>query len=98
MTVIDGLTTAPLRAGYFPDTVAVNSATNKIYVVNNCGNDPNCASNGTVTVIDGATNTVTATVTVESNPFGVAVNPATNKIYVANICGTDVTCIPTAER
>jgi YVTN family beta-propeller protein len=78
--------------GVSPNAVAVNSLTNKIYVVNNCGNDLTCASNGTVTVIDGSTNNVTATVTVGSNPYGVAVNSVTNKIYVANICGGDPSC------
>ena len=37
-----------------------------------------------VSVIDGASNTVVATVAVGSNPYGVAVNPNTNRIYVAN--------------
>ena len=31
-----------VQVGFQPDAVAVNSVTNKIYVVNECGNDPNC--------------------------------------------------------
>ena len=54
--------------------VGVNSATNRIYVVNVGGNN--------VSVIDGATNAVDATVPVGSGPVGVGVNPATNRIYV----------------
>jgi YVTN family beta-propeller protein len=39
---------------------------------------------GTVSVIDTATNTLIATVPVESYPIGVAVNPAGTKVYVTN--------------
>ena len=38
----------------------------------------------TVSVIDTATNTVTATAPAGSQPAGVAVNPAGTKVYVAN--------------
>ena len=41
-------------------------------------------SSNNVSVIDGASNTVVATVAVGSCPYGVAVNPNTNRIYVAN--------------
>ena len=59
VTVIDGATnaTSVVNAGIVPRTLAVNSATNKIYVENSCGADLNCGTVGTVTVIDGATNT-----------------------------------------
>ena len=56
--------------------MAVNPSTNRIYVAN--------AGSDSVSVIDGASNTVAATVAVGSNPLGVAVNPNTNRIYVAN--------------
>src|ERR1035441_12099 len=94
MTVINGATNnpAPVNVGYFPSTLAVNPVTNTIYVANQCGSDPTCASDGTVTVIDGVSNTVIATVTVGSDPYGVAVNSVTNTIYVVNYCGNDVSC------
>jgi YVTN family beta-propeller protein len=38
----------------------------------------------TVSVIDGKTNTVTATIPVGQYPSAVSVNPSTNIIYVAN--------------
>ena len=38
----------------------------------------------TLSVIDGATNTVTTTIGGMANPFGVAVNPSTNTVYVTN--------------
>jgi len=70
----------------------INSVTNKVYVANTCGNDPSCHSfNGTVTVIDGATNN-TATVAVGAGPDAIAVNSATNKTYAANACGNDPSC------
>ncbi|MGA2370844.1 MAG: YncE family protein [Candidatus Korobacteraceae bacterium] len=72
--------------------MAVNPTTNKIYVANYCGNDVNCFSLGTVTVIDGATNNIITTVTVGYYPYALAVNPTTNKIYVANFCGNDPNC------
>jgi YVTN family beta-propeller protein len=59
-----------------PSGLAVDEATDKIYVANACGNG-DCSSAGTVAVIDGATDTVTATVTVGFLPYGVAVDEAT---------------------
>ena len=82
---------ATLPVGATPDAVAVNSVTDKIYVTNQCGNDPTCKSAGTVTVIDGATNNTT-TVSVGYAPRSVAVNSVTNKIYVTNQCGNDPAC------
>ena len=74
---------ATVAAGSYPIAVAVNPATNKIYVANQGGN---------VTVIDGATN-ATATIAAGKYPQAVAVNPATNKIYVANGDSNNVTVI-----
>jgi YVTN family beta-propeller protein len=96
LSVIDGVSNtviATVTTGSRPYSVAVNSGTNQIYVPNNCGHDVSCQTHsGTVTVIDGVSNTVTATVTVGSGPDQAVVNPATNKIYVPNTCGTDPTC------
>ncbi len=74
-----------------PQNTAVDSTTNTIYVVTNCGSDPDCAGNGTVTVIDGATNGV-ASVSVGTFPNAVAVNSVTHKAYVVNSCA-DPSCI-----
>ncbi|HLJ85226.1 MAG TPA: YncE family protein [Candidatus Angelobacter sp.] len=76
------LSTVNVGAG--PVALAVNSATNKIYVANN--------DSASVTVIDGATNS-TVDVLVDSHPIAVAVNETTNKIYVANKGATDITII-----
>ncbi len=55
---------------------------------------PNSSSNN-VSVIDTATNTVTATVTVGAFPVGVAVNPAGPRVYVANGDSANVSVIDT---
>ena len=82
---------ATVGVGTEPTAAAVNSATNKTYVVNEfCPSSP-CPSPGTVTVIDGVTD-ATTTVPVGVNPFAIAVNPVTNQIYVANNCGNDLDC------
>lgn len=67
VTVIDGATlstvSVPVGSSLGPnglEAVAVNSMANKIYVVNGCGSDPTCQSNGKVTVIAGATNNTTS--------------------------------------
>ena len=49
----------------------------KVYVANE-------AVNGTVSVIDTATNVVSATIAVGRHPVGVAVKPDGSKVYVAN--------------
>lgn len=72
-----------IAVGRNPDFVAVNSATNMIYSSN--------STQGTVSVIDGATNTPAATVSVGGFPQGIAVNPATNQIYVALFNGLSST-------
>ena len=56
------------------------------------GNDANCNSEATVSVIDGVSNTVIASPMIGANPNFPAVNPTTNRIYVPNICGSDTTC------
>jgi len=78
-----------ISAGQQPVAVATNPATNTVYVVNQCGNDPACLSPGTVTVIRGVS-LQTDTVSVGLQPVAVAVNSSTNKIYVANsVCGSN---------
>jgi YVTN family beta-propeller protein len=67
----------------------VNPVTNKIYV-------PNFGA-GTVTVIDGATNTTT-TVAAGTNPASVAVDPVTNRVYVANNGSSNATVIDGATN
>lgn len=64
---------ASIPVGTNPTGVAVNPTTNEIYITN---------EGGTVSVIDGSTNSVTSTIPVDSFAEGVAVNPVTNMVYV----------------
>ena len=69
--------TTTIDIGLTPMGVAVAPDGNKVYVANE-------ALNGTVSVIDTATNAVSATVAVGRHPVGVAVKPDGSKVYVAN--------------
>jgi YVTN family beta-propeller protein len=64
-----------LSVGNGPAAVAINHATQMIYVADILA--------GTVTIIDGTTDSTT-TVQVGDGPIALAVNETTNKIYVAN--------------
>jgi YVTN family beta-propeller protein len=56
------------------------------------------AGSDSVSVINTASNTVTATVPVGSYPLGVAVNPAGTFVYVANYYSNSVSVINTASN
>src|SRR5256885_1049371 len=68
-----------IPVGSKPWGVGVNPNTNMIYVANSdC-----CATNPTVSVINGTTNTVVSTLSSTNYPKGITANQNTNKIYVA---------------
>ncbi|MFI5117261.1 MAG: YncE family protein [Terriglobales bacterium] len=104
MSVIDGhadTVIATVTVGNYPLAASVNPVTNKIYVANYCGNQFGCNqtfANGTVSVVDGASNTVTATVTVAVGPALVFADPATNKVWVLNSCGSTLSCDATGDN
>jgi YVTN family beta-propeller protein len=79
-----------IPVGSSPGAVAVNPTTDTIYVANNGSN--------TVSMIDGATDTVTATIAVGTSPYSVAVDPLTNTIYVANFGSRTVSVIDGATN
>ena len=56
------------------------------------------SGDGTVSVIDTATNKVTATIPVGTSPYGVAVTPDGTKVYVANGSDSTVSVIATASN
>jgi YVTN family beta-propeller protein len=94
VSVIDGNTntvTATISTGCSLAEVAVNPVTNQIYVV---GYWAGC---NLLTVIDGATNTLTS-LPAGSEPARVAVNQTTNKIYVPNMGDNTVTVIDGATN
>ncbi len=56
------------------------------------------AESDNISVIDTATNKVTATISVGSNPIGVVIDPNGTKIYVVNAYSNDVSIIDTATN
>ena len=87
VTVIDGATNdiTTINTSVGPDAtgVAVDAATDTIYVANQ--------DVGTVSVIDGTTNTVTGGVAVGAKPYGVAVDSATDTVYTTTLDGPGLT-------
>lgn len=73
--------------------LAANPATNMVYVVNKCGSSSSCTGNGTVSVINGATNGVVATIAVQNAPEYLVINQQTNEIYVTNSGSNSVSVI-----
>jgi YVTN family beta-propeller protein len=65
-----------VAVGKGPVSIAVNTATGRAYVTN--------VTDGTVSVLDGATDAVLATVPVGDLPYSIAANSVTNKVYVTH--------------
>src|SRR6266581_3877710 len=82
--------TGTVAVGENPDGIAVDNATNKIYV-SNYGNNGTFPS--TVSVINGSTNTVVATIVVGAHPSGVGVNVVSDEVYVSNSADGTVSVI-----
>jgi len=66
-----------VRVGSGPVSIGVNNQTGMVYVVN--------SSEHSVSVIDGKTDAVVATVPTPARSYAVAVDEVNNKVYVANI-------------
>jgi DNA-binding beta-propeller fold protein YncE len=84
ITVIDGYTRRIIKnipVGNSMDMVALNPATNRLYVSNGDEFQPR------VYVIDGELDSVVAAVTTGATPTGIGINRVTNRIYVA--CGAN---------
>ena len=101
VTVIDGETnaTTTVPAGICPVAIAMNPASNKIYVANLgkfCIISNSCNNAGSVTVIDGTTDSAFELQLPQPNlphPRGIAVDSTTNKVYVANHFSSEVAVI-----
>lgn len=88
LSVIDLSTNQVIKkvnTGYYNHMIAVNEATNRVYVTRSYYNQ--------VTVIDGNTDAFLQSVLVGSSPWGVAVNSKSNFIYVANSGSNTVSVI-----
>jgi len=79
--------TTLMAAGTGPKGIAVNVTTNKIYVANTVSGD--------VSVIDGATNSVMATIKdpLAEVPVAVGINPVLNRIYIVNSGSNNLTVV-----
>jgi DNA-binding beta-propeller fold protein YncE len=107
VSIIDGATNAVSFVSdpnaYLPHAVAVDSVTNTIYVANQGCYHERCSNPGTVTVINGASNSVTTLIDPNAlGSFAVTVNQTSDKIYVANgsanITVIDGGATPTSHR
>lgn len=101
ITLINGTTNAaseiaPHSGAAVPSGIVVNPVTDTIYVMNL--EDGGSLANGVVTVINGSTGAVTATIPVGSTPTQIAINTVTNKIYVLNLGDNTVTVIDGATN
>src|SRR5215467_11587619 len=65
-----------IQVGNHPDSVAINSKTNMIYVGNTV--------NKTISVINGTTKTVVDTIKLGASPQAIGIDIYTNKIFTAN--------------
>ena len=77
-----------IPVGTHPRRLIVNSATNRLYVVND--NAP-----GSVTVVDTTTNGVVTTIPVGNNPRTIDANFGVREVYVTNHTGNSVSVIDT---
>ena len=71
--------------GAFPDGLVLTPNGRKLYCANNL--------DGTVSVVDTTTNTVTATIPVGSNPITAAITQNGQRVYVTNLNSNDVSVI-----
>jgi YVTN family beta-propeller protein len=74
-----------VTVGAEPVSIAVNTVNGRAYIAN--------AGDGTVTVIDGGSDAVVATVPVGSHPYSVAVNSATGKVYITHTFGDQLSIL-----
>ncbi len=79
-----------INVGRAPNGIAASADGKRLYVAN--------AVDNTVSVIDRATHTVTATIGVGSNPRGLDVTPDSLYVYVANASSNTVTIIRTTDN
>jgi len=82
--------TNAIPVGTGPIAMALNTATNKLYIANEGSN--------TVSVLDVGTNSVITTINVGTAPAAVGVNEQTNLIYVADSGSDDVAVIDGASN
>ena len=74
-----------IKVGNYPCAIAVNPATHMAYVANYVDN--------TVSVIDGPSGTIQATIPVGMHPQSIAIDPKMNRAYVGNVHSNNISVI-----
>jgi YVTN family beta-propeller protein len=74
-----------VAVGASPVSIAVNTATGKVYVAN--------AEDGTVSVLDPDSDAVVATIPVGLHPYSIASDPATGNVFVTHTFGDQISLI-----
>ena len=92
-TVLATIPVGPIP--FAPIGIAITPDGTRVYVTN--AGDPFDRANGTVAVIDTATDTVVATISVGILPEAVAITPDGTRAYVANTGTSTVSVIDTAS-
>lgn len=77
--------TASIAVGRQPNAVGIDPAMNRIYVVN--------AGSGNVSVIDGSTNHVIATLPTDTRPYAIGIDAGLHRVYATNTFSDKVTAI-----
>jgi YVTN family beta-propeller protein len=78
-------TTVRVKVGAEPVSIAADSSNGRVYVAN--------AGDGTVSVVDGKTDAVLATVPIGANPYSIAADSGEGKIYVTRTYSDHLTVI-----
>lgn len=91
ISVVNGITgsVSTINNSVSPTRIAVNQNDDTVYVTNR----GNGSVPGTVSIIDGATNTITGTVTVGRGPESVAVDQVDDTVFVVNRLSNNVSVI-----
>jgi YVTN family beta-propeller protein len=83
-------TTVRVKVGVEPVSIAADSSNGRVYVAN--------AGDGTVSVVDGKTDAVLATVPIGANPYSIAVDSTAGRIYVTRTYSDHLTVIDAATN
>ena len=83
--------TATIRVGNDPLAIALSADRHFAYVVNRCGDDPECQSYGTVSAVDLERNAAVATIGLQyadatCQPVSIAISTKSGVAYVTNQC------------
>jgi YVTN family beta-propeller protein len=85
--------TKDVSVGVDPVGVIISPVGDKVYISNTYG-----GADGTVSVIDVATDTVSGSIAVGKNPYSMAINEDGTRLYVANLLSGSISVVDTSIR